>query len=207
MHLDGSAEKQKADTSRIRSGYRRRHQRNVRVSIKALASRSVDFTYDLCRHNMAATKSTASELRALADLINNAVTQIENACESRSQTYPLADEPFTPQSEAARMSPDVLEAGNIIVAAASQLVSAVRIPALTLSVTASYVSYWPPAQSTILTPTTALFDHLHASCNYVQCCGNSSRGRGSGIAVVVRLFRIVAHDRVLKGSACQRDCG
>ncbi|KAJ3527088.1 hypothetical protein NM688_g8174 [Phlebia brevispora] len=86
---------------------------------------------------MATTKSAASELRALADLINGAVAQIEAACASRSQTYPLADEPFTPQSEAARMSPDVLVPGNIIVAAAAQLITAVRIPALTLSVTAS----------------------------------------------------------------------
>ena len=170
----------------FRSGYRRRHQHNVRGSIKALPTRSVDFTFDLYRHNMAATKSTASELRALADLINNAVTQIENACESRSQTYPLADEPFTPQSEAARMSPDVLEAGNIIVAAASQLVSAVRIPALTLSVTASYVSYCSPIQSTtMLTPTTALPDHLHASCYHMQCCRNPPRRRCPGIAVAV----------------------
>lgn len=94
-----------------------------------------------------ASRSAASELRALADLINDAVKQIESACASRSQSYPLADEPFSPQSEAARMSPDVLEAGNIIVAAASQLVSAVRVPALTLSITSTYVSTIPFASS------------------------------------------------------------
>ncbi|KAF7792891.1 hypothetical protein EIP86_003992 [Pleurotus ostreatoroseus] len=71
--------------------------------------------------------SAAKELRALADLINGAVEKIERACASRSQTYPLADDPFTPQSEAVRMTPDVLEPGNIIVAAAAQLISAVQI--------------------------------------------------------------------------------
>ena len=34
------------------------------------------------------------------------------------------------------MAPDVLESGNIIVAAAAQLISAVRIPAVTLTVSA-----------------------------------------------------------------------
>ena len=83
-----------------------------------------------------ASTSAAKELRALADLINGAVEKIERACASRSQTYPLADDPFTPQSEAVRMAPDVLEPGNIIVAAAAQLISAVRIPAVTLTVSA-----------------------------------------------------------------------
>lgn len=97
-------------------------------------------TNDPHRPTMATSKSAASELRALANLINDAVTQIENGCASRDQTFPLADEPFTPQSEAARMSPDVIQASTLIVAAASQLVAAARIPALTLSVTASAVS-------------------------------------------------------------------
>ncbi len=115
-------------------------------------------------------KSAASELRALADLINDAVKQIEVACASRSQTYPLADEPFTPESEAARMSPDVLEASDIIVAATSQLASAVRIPALTLSLTASYVSNdYLTTSSAILTRSVALPDVLHASCYWVRC--------------------------------------
>ncbi|KAF7792890.1 hypothetical protein EIP86_003991 [Pleurotus ostreatoroseus] len=80
--------------------------------------------------------SAAKELRALADLINGAVEKIERACASRSETYPLADDYITPQSEAVRMAPDVLELGNIIVAAAAQLISAVRIPAVTLTISA-----------------------------------------------------------------------
>ncbi|KAF7791400.1 hypothetical protein EIP86_002414 [Pleurotus ostreatoroseus] len=92
---------------------------------------------------MAINNKPASELRALVDLINDALKRIESTCASRSQIYPFADEPFSPQSEAARMDPDVFEAGNIIVAAASQLISAVRIPALTLSVAVS--SYQLPS--------------------------------------------------------------
>ena len=89
---------------------------------------------------MVATASPASELRALADLINESVKQIEAVCTSTSQTYPRADEPFTPQSEGIRMNPDVFEAGNIIIAAASQLLSTVRMPQLTLWITSGYVS-------------------------------------------------------------------
>ncbi|KAJ3555091.1 hypothetical protein NM688_g2768 [Phlebia brevispora] len=84
---------------------------------------------------MTTPKSSASELRALVDLLNGAVTQIEAACASRSQIFPPSDDPFTLESEAARMSPDVLLPGNIIVAAAQQLIAAVRIPALTLTLT------------------------------------------------------------------------
>lgn len=113
---------------------------------------------------MAFAKSAASELRALADLINTAVKQVESACASRSQTYPLADEPFSPQSEAARMSPDVLQAGDIIVAAASQLISTVRVPAMTLSVTSIYVRYIVIAYASILTGKTGILDFVHASC-------------------------------------------
>ncbi|KAJ3559927.1 hypothetical protein NM688_g39 [Phlebia brevispora] len=85
---------------------------------------------------MSTPKNPASELRALADLINGAVAQIEAACSSRSQTFPPADEQFTLESEAARMSPDILMQSNVIVAASQQLISAVRLPALTLMITA-----------------------------------------------------------------------
>ncbi|KAJ3559922.1 hypothetical protein NM688_g32 [Phlebia brevispora] len=84
---------------------------------------------------MTTPKSSASELRALVDLLNGAVTQIEAACASRSQTFPPSHDPFSLESEAARMSPDVLLPGNIIVAAAQQLIAAVRIPALALTLT------------------------------------------------------------------------
>ena len=75
-----------------------------------------------------------AELRALCDLIKSSVDSIAAALASRSQTYPSANEPFSLQSEASRMSPDILEPGRIIVSAAAQLIATVRLPVMTLAV-------------------------------------------------------------------------
>lgn len=75
-----------------------------------------------------------AELRALANLINASIDKIQTALLARGQTYPLSEEPFTPQSEAARMAPDIMQEGSIIVAAAAQLITATRPPPLTLGV-------------------------------------------------------------------------
>ena len=77
--------------------------------------------------------SPIAELRALANLINSSLDKMEASLVSRSQTFPSPDEPFNPATEAARMAPDVSEQVSIIVAAASQLTAAVRIPGSALS--------------------------------------------------------------------------
>ncbi len=92
--------------------------------------------------NMSSTQPTgpAAELRALSDLIKASVDKIEALCAERGQTFPLSDLPFTPQSEAPRMAPDVIAEGTIIVAAAAQLIAAVRPPPLGLLTYATQVS-------------------------------------------------------------------
>ncbi|KAI0771399.1 O-methyltransferase [Irpex lacteus] len=76
--------------------------------------------------------SPVAELRALSDLIKASVDKIEALCAERGQTYPTSDVPFSPQSEAPRMAPDVIAEGTIIVAAAAQLITAVRPPPLSV---------------------------------------------------------------------------
>lgn len=92
---------------------------------------------------MSNDKTDASELRALSNLIQSSVEKIEAALASRSQTFPSMDDPFTLESEAVRMSPDVLGPGSIIIAAAAQLISCVRVPALTVLTTCGQVCCVP----------------------------------------------------------------
>lgn len=87
--------------------------------------------------------SPVAELRALSNLINASVDKIEAALVARGQQYPISDQLFTPQSEAARMAPDVMQEGSIIVAAAAQLIAATRPPPLTVAVHSTKVGLCP----------------------------------------------------------------
>ncbi|THG93493.1 hypothetical protein EW026_g7759 [Hermanssonia centrifuga] len=82
------------------------------------------------------TQDAVKDLRALSNLINISVDQIENEMLSRGQTYPLLSEPYSPETEKPRMAPDILAAGSIIIAAAAQLIASVRIPVTSVLVTA-----------------------------------------------------------------------
>ncbi|EPQ59057.1 S-adenosyl-L-methionine-dependent methyltransferase [Gloeophyllum trabeum ATCC 11539] len=77
-----------------------------------------------------------SELRALSDLIKNSIETVETVCKRNGQPYPSSHAPFTMASEAIRIDPEISQAGTTIVAAASQLIVAVRPPPLTLVATA-----------------------------------------------------------------------
>jgi hypothetical protein len=76
--------------------------------------------------------ASLKELHALADLIKTSVAAIEKTCLASQQAFPSPDLPFNPQVEGIRMSPEVQQAGDILVAAASQLVAAVRPPPMTI---------------------------------------------------------------------------
>lgn len=77
---------------------------------------------------------TISPLRQLADIISSAVDAIDAGCKELKADYPNLDEPFNPAapSEAASMSPGVVPAAALVVAACAQLSATVNIPALTL---------------------------------------------------------------------------
>ncbi|KAI0341312.1 O-methyltransferase [Trametopsis cervina] len=75
-------------------------------------------------------RASLQELRALADLVKNSADAIEKACIDKELPFPSLDEPFTPQSEGARMLPEVQQAAGILVSAAAQLIAVVRPPPL-----------------------------------------------------------------------------
>jgi hypothetical protein len=79
-------------------------------------------------------QASLKELHALADLIKTSIATIEKACLASQQPFPSPDLPFNPQTEGIRMSPEVQQAGDILVAAASQLIAAVRPPPMTVMV-------------------------------------------------------------------------
>ncbi|KAJ7511474.1 S-adenosyl-L-methionine-dependent methyltransferase [Mycena galericulata] len=73
------------------------------------------------------------EIKALANIINTSVAAIEKTLEANTATYPSPRTvPFTPPSEGGRNLPEVQLAGANIVSAASQLISMVRPPPLTM---------------------------------------------------------------------------
>ncbi|KAJ7513135.1 S-adenosyl-L-methionine-dependent methyltransferase [Mycena galericulata] len=74
-----------------------------------------------------------SEIKALAEIINTSIAEMEQSLKANSETYPSPrDVPFSPPSEGGRNIPEVQLAGSNIVAAASQLISVVRPPPLTM---------------------------------------------------------------------------
>ncbi|THG99674.1 hypothetical protein EW026_g2708 [Hermanssonia centrifuga] len=81
-------------------------------------------------------QDTVKELRALSQLINASIDEIEHAMVSRGQSFPLLNESYSLESEIPRMEPDMVAAGTVITSAAAQLIAAVRIPAVSALVTA-----------------------------------------------------------------------
>ncbi|KAJ3553485.1 hypothetical protein NM688_g3587 [Phlebia brevispora] len=82
------------------------------------------------------TDPAFQELRALVALISDSLDSMEHTVCSRGQTFPSMHKPYSPESEAARSVPEGLKASSVIVAAASQLIAAVRPPAISALVTA-----------------------------------------------------------------------
>lgn len=78
------------------------------------------------------TLSGNEELAALTKLITSSVDAILKSCGSR--TFPSSDELFTLESEAARMDPDVQVQSGIAIAAATQLIAALRPPPLAICI-------------------------------------------------------------------------
>ncbi|KAI0826305.1 O-methyltransferase [Irpex lacteus] len=76
-------------------------------------------------------RASLEELHTLAKLIKTSVDSIEKIFVAKGQQFPSLDGPLDPQSEAVRMSAEVQQAGNILVAAASQLIATVRPPPVT----------------------------------------------------------------------------
>ena len=78
------------------------------------------------------SQDTLSELKALANIIQSSVEQIEGVVSVNSFNFPSPDEPFSIESETPRMDPAIRSAGSLITSAAAQLTTLVRPAPLTL---------------------------------------------------------------------------
>jgi len=77
-------------------------------------------------------KNTLVELKALANIIQSSVEQIEAVATANSLIIPTSDSTFSLESEASRMHPDILSAASLITSATAQLVTLVRPAPLTV---------------------------------------------------------------------------
>jgi hypothetical protein len=78
------------------------------------------------------TQNPLAELKALANIIQSSIEQIEATIATNSFTYPSPDSTFSFETEAPRMHPAILSAGSLITSAAAQLITLVRPAPLTL---------------------------------------------------------------------------
>ena len=79
-----------------------------------------------------ASQDTLAELKALANIIQSSIEQIEDVVTANSFTFPSPDSTFSLESEAPRMHPAIQSAGSLITSAAAQLMTLVRPAQLTL---------------------------------------------------------------------------
>ena len=85
-------------------------------------------------------QNTIAELKALANIIQSSIEQIEQVTTANSFTFPSPDLTFSPETEAPLMHPAIQSAGSLIVSAAGQLITLVRPAPLTLLDISSQVS-------------------------------------------------------------------
>jgi hypothetical protein len=81
-----------------------------------------------------------AELKALANIIQSSIEQIEADLSTNNITLPSSDSTFSLESEAPRMHPDIQSAGSFITSAAAQLISLTRPAQITLLDVALQVS-------------------------------------------------------------------
>ena len=108
---------------------------------------------------MTSSFTSLQELQALVNLINTSFDEIKHACTTQGKDFPSLHEPFDLQAEAIVVFPEVLKAGSVITAAASQLATAVRPPTLSVFAQALQVL------SSILS-FDSMFAYARASCQY-----------------------------------------
>jgi hypothetical protein len=77
-------------------------------------------------------RDALAELKALANIIQSSIEQIEADLSTNTLTFPSPDSTFSLESEAPRMHPDIQSAGSLITSAAAQLISLARPAQITL---------------------------------------------------------------------------
>ncbi|KAF8262641.1 S-adenosyl-L-methionine-dependent methyltransferase [Lactarius quietus] len=72
------------------------------------------------------SQDVLAELKALANIIQSSIDNIEAVVKENGFVFPSTNAPFTLQSEAPRMNPRIRAAGSLITSAAAQLMTLVR---------------------------------------------------------------------------------
>ena len=80
-----------------------------------------------------------SELKALSKIIQDSINSIEVTLAANNLELPSPYAPFTLESEAARVQPEIAQASALIISAAYQLINSVRSPMLTIMAVATQV--------------------------------------------------------------------
>ena len=78
------------------------------------------------------SRDALAELKALANIIQSSIEQIEADLSTNTLTLPSPDSTFSLESEAPCMHPDIQSAGSLITSAAAQLISLARPAQITL---------------------------------------------------------------------------
>jgi len=71
-------------------------------------------------------------LKALGNIIQSSIKELEAAVATNSLIFPSPNAPFSLETEAPRMHPDIVSAGSLITSAAAQLITLVRPAPLTV---------------------------------------------------------------------------
>ena len=95
------------------------------------------------------SQDTLGELKALANIIQSSIEQIEGVVTANSYTFPSSDSTFTLETEAPRMHPVIQSAGSFITSAAAQLITLVRPAPFTLLDVMMQVGFIVPVTTTI----------------------------------------------------------
>ncbi|KAJ7028950.1 S-adenosyl-L-methionine-dependent methyltransferase [Mycena alexandri] len=146
------------------------------------------------RKQMDPSVDALAELKALAGIINTSIATIEASMKENSSTYPSPRAvPFTPQSEAARNIPEVQLAGSNIVSAASQLISIVRPPPLTLIAYALQFHVSTALRIAIITHTAEILREAGMKGKHVK---DIARPTNIDPAKLARVLRLLATNHV-----------
>jgi hypothetical protein len=86
------------------------------------------------------SRDALAELKALVNIIQSSIEQIEADLSTNNLSFPSPDSTFSLESEAPRMHPDIQSAGSLIASASAQLISLARPSQITLLETSLQVS-------------------------------------------------------------------
>ncbi len=87
------------------------------------------------------SQGALEELKALANIIQSSVNDIEAALSANQLVLPSPNAPFSLESEAPRMHPSIQSAGSFITSAAAQLMAIVRPAPLVILDVAEQVNW------------------------------------------------------------------